>query len=95
MYVKNNEIYKCNLTPIKALDGTYKLGLWVRDSAAGIGTLTFYEPSTGNFAALGHGITDVDTGDLVEISNGEFLTTKILSIIKGLKGSPRKNPRND
>ena len=94
-YVKNNEIYKCNLTPIKALDGTYKLGLWVRDSAAGIGTLTFYEPSTGNFAALGHGITDVDTGDLVEISNGEFLTTKILSIIKGLKGSPRKNPRND
>lgn len=94
-YVKNNEVCKSNITPIKASDGTYKLGLWVRDSAAGIGTLTFYEPSTGNFAALGHGITDVDTGNLVEISNGEFVTTKILSIIKGLKGSPRKNSRNN
>ena len=84
-YVRNNEIKNCNMTPIKYGDGSYKLGLWVRDSAAGIGTLTFYEPSTGNFAALGHGITDTDTGKLVEIQNGEFLTTKILSIIKGIK----------
>ena len=89
-YIKNNEICKCNITPVKASDGTYKLGLWVRDSAAGIGTLTFYEPSTGNFAALGHGITDADTGDLIEIANGEFLTTKIISIIKGKKGNPGK-----
>ena len=92
-YVKDNEICIANIIPIKATDGTYKIGLWVRDSSAGIGTLSFYEPSTGNFAALGHGITDSDTGDLVEIANGEFLTTKILSIIKGLKGSPRKNSR--
>lgn len=84
-YVRNNEIKNCNIIPIKYGDGSYKLGLWVRDSAAGIGTLTFYEPSTGNFAALGHGITDTDTGKLVEIQNGEFLTTKILSIIKGIK----------
>ena len=83
--VRNNEMKYCNITPIKYGDGSYKLGLWVRDSAAGIGTLTFYEPSTGNFAALGHGITDTDTGKLVEIQNGEFLTTKILSIIKGIK----------
>ncbi len=84
-FARNNEIKKSCITPIKYTDGSYKLGLWVRDSAAGIGTLTFYEPSTGNFAALGHGITDSDTGKLVEIQNGEFLTTKILSIIKGLK----------
>lgn len=89
-YIKNNEANHCNIKPVKYSDGSYKLGLWVRDSSAGIGTLTFYEPSTGNFAALGHGITDIDTGDLVEIGNGEFLTTKILSIIKGLKGSPGK-----
>ena len=88
-YVRNNEIKNCNITPIKYGDGSYKLGLWVRDSAAGIGTLTFYEPSTGNFAALGHGITDTDTGKLVEIQNGEFLTTKILSIIKGIKRKSR------
>ena len=45
----------------------------------------------GNFAALGHGITDIDTGELIEISNGEFLTSKILKVIKGKKGEPRKN----
>lgn len=94
-YVRNNEIKNCNITPIKYGDGSYKLGLWVRDSAAGIGTLTFYEPSTGNFAALGHGITDTDTGKLVEIQNGEFLTTKILSIIKGIKRKSGENPRNN
>ena len=57
----------------------------------GVGTLSFYEPSTGNFAALGHGITDIDTGDLVEIADGEFLTTQIISIEKGRKGNQRKN----
>lgn len=92
-YIKNNEKLITEITPVKASDETYKIGLWVRDSAAGIGTLTFYEPATGNFAALGHGITDVDTGKLVEIQNGEFITTRIISIIKGLKGSPRKNTR--
>ena len=94
-YVRNNDIKTCNIKPIKYTDGSYKLGLWVRDSAAGIGTLTFYEPSTGNFAALGHGITDSDTGKLVEIQNGEFLTTKIISIVKGLKRKSRKNTRNN
>lgn len=93
-YIRNNEVKTSDITPIKYTDGTYKLGLWVRDSAAGIGTLTFYEPSTGNFAALGHGITDSDTGKLVEIQNGEFLTTKILSIVKGLKRKSWENPRN-
>ena len=92
-YIRNNEIKTCQITPVKYVDGSYKLGIWVRDSAAGIGTLTFYEPSTGNFAALGHGITDTDTGELVEIQNGEFLTTKIISIVKGIKRKPRKNTR--
>ena len=87
-YIRGNEYKTCNITPIKGTDGTYKLGLWVRDSAAGIGTLTFYEPSSGNFAALGHGIADSDTGELIEITNGEFLTTRIISITKGLKGTP-------
>ena len=93
-YVRNGEINRCEITPIQYTDNTYKLGLWVRDSAAGIGTLTFYEPSTGNFAALGHGITDSDTGNLIEIQNGEFLTTKVLSIEKGLKRQAWKNTGN-
>ena len=90
-YIKGNQNFLTEITPIKAQDKKYKIGLWVRDSNAGIGTLSIYEPSTGNFAALGHGITDIDTGDLVEIADGEFLTTQIISIEKGKKGSPRKN----
>ena len=50
--------------------------------------MTFYEPSSGMFAALGHGITDIDTSDLIQIANGELVTTNILSIVKGEKGAP-------
>lgn len=89
-YVRENNYYNENIKPIKTKENEYKIGIWVRDSAAGIGTMTYYEPSTGNFAALGHGITDIDTGNLINISNGEFLTTDIISIVKGLKGSPGK-----
>ena len=54
----------------------------------GVGTATFYEHSTGMFASLGHGITDIDTGDLITISNGELVTTNIVSVQKGEKGKP-------
>ncbi len=87
-YLRNGETLECSIIPAKTSETEYKLGLWVRDSAAGIGTMTYYEPSTGNFAALGHGITDVDTGELIDISNGEFITTKVLSIVKGVQGTP-------
>ncbi len=54
----------------------------------GVGTATFYEPSTGMFAALGHGITDIDTGEIVNIANGELTTSSIVAIKKGEKGNP-------
>ena len=60
----------------------------------GVGTVTFYEPSTKTFGALGHGITDIDTEQLINISSGEFVTTRILNITKGEKGMPRKSSRN-
>ena len=60
----------------------------MRDAAAGVGTLTFYEPSTGNFAALGHGIMDVDTGGLLNIASGELVTSNLVSIKKGEKNNP-------
>jgi len=56
----------------------------------GVGTVTFYEPSTGYFGALGHGITDIDTEQLIDISSGEFVTTKILNVVKGESGIPGK-----
>lgn len=60
-YVRNGEEYIATISPIKTKENEYKLGLWVRDGAAGIGTITYYEPSTSKFAALGHGIVDIDT----------------------------------
>ncbi len=92
-FLRKKECLECNIKPAKTSDSEYKLGLWVRDSAAGIGTMTFYEPKSRCFAALGHGITDVDTGELLEITDGEFITTKVLSIIKGKEGEPRKDFR--
>lgn len=77
-----------NIQPVKTNKNEYKLGLWVRDSTAGVGTMTFYEPSSGMFAALGHGITDVDTSELISIASGELVTTQILSVVKGEKGVP-------
>lgn len=82
------KICTTKITPVKTQSNEYKLGLWVRDAAEGVGTVTFYEPSTSNFAALGHPITDVDTGDIINISKGELITSKILSITKGEKGKP-------
>jgi stage IV sporulation protein B len=89
-YVRNGETQECSITPVETSSKEYKIGLWVRDSAAGVGTVSFYEPSTKMFGALGHGITDIDTGELINISNGEFITTKILSIIRGEQGTPGK-----
>ena len=86
-YKRNNETLETSITPVKS-DEEYKIGLWVRDAAAGIGTATFYEPSTNMFITLGHGITDIDTGKIVEISNGELITANIISIVKGEKGKP-------
>ena len=86
-YVKNNETLETSIKPVKS-NNEYKLGLWVRDAAAGVGTLTFYEPSTNTFMALGHGISDIDTEKIVDISSGELITANILSIKKGVKGTP-------
>lgn len=87
-YIRDEQTITTSITPVKNSDNQYKLGLWVRDAAAGVGTLTFYEPSSNMFATLGHGILDVDTSDLIKIENGELVTTNIVSVVKGKKGTP-------
>ena len=87
-YVRNETEETTSIMPVQTKENEYKLGLWVRDAAAGVGTATFYIPSTGMFASLGHGITDIDTEELITISNGELVTTDIVSIQKGEKGKP-------
>ena len=76
------------LTPVYSeIDGLYKGGLWVRDSTAGIGTLTFYEPESGRFGGLGHGICDVDTNELMPLGSGEILPVAISGIVPGQRGA--------
>lgn len=76
-----------SVTPVKDESGTYKLGIWVRDDTQGIGTLTYVDEN-GRYGALGHGISDVDTGELLDISDGNLYTAQILGIRKGEKGNP-------
>lgn len=71
-----------------AEDGLWKLGVWVRDSTLGVGTLTFYDPASGKFAGLGHAITDVDTGKLLTVKDGEIVKSDILEVVKGEEGEP-------
>lgn len=87
-YSRNGEIYYTNIKPVKVEKGKYKLGLWVRDSASGVGTMTFYEPETKKFVALGHGISDNDTDKLLDVGNGEIVNSKIVNITKGKNGVP-------
>ena len=85
--VRNGKTVPVSITPAKDKQGEYKLGIWVRDNTQGIGTLTFVDEN-GNYGALGHGISDVDTGELLEIQNGALYQAQILGIQKGAKGSP-------
>lgn len=87
-YIRDGVERTGNIEPVKTKEDEYKIGLWVRDGAAGVGTISYYEPSTGYFAALGHGILDIDTEELIKISSGELVTTRISSITKGEKGIP-------
>lgn len=89
-FVRNGEEKTCKITPVKNKQEEYKIGLWVRDSAGGVGTVTFYNEETKSFAALGHAITDIDTGEIINTSSGEIDDVNIVSIVKGEKEEPGK-----
>lgn len=85
--MRHGEMISLALTPILTEDGSCKLGIWVRDNIQGIGTMTFVDEE-GKFAALGHGISDVDTGERLDISRGDLYNAQILSVQKGAVGNP-------
>ena len=87
--IRNNEEVSLRLTPVKSSqDGLYKLGMWTKDSCAGIGTLTFYDNERGIYGGLGHSVCDVDTGQLLPIASGEIVPVDISDVTKGCQGSP-------
>ncbi|MCI5605726.1 MAG: SpoIVB peptidase [Clostridia bacterium] len=77
-----------DLKTYKDEDGINRLGLWLRDSTAGIGTVTYFNPKNNTFAALGHGIADIDTGNILTVKSGNILPCHILSVTKGENGNP-------
>ena len=85
---RNGEKITKNINLSKNADGDYKIGLWVRDSTAGVGTLTFYDKESGKYGAIGHPITDSETEKILSIKNGDLLNSSIISIKKGVKGNP-------
>lgn len=85
---RNGEEITKNIKLSKNQDGDYKIGLWVRDSTAGVGTLTFYDKESGKYGAIGHPITDSETEKILSIKNGDLLNSSIISIKKGVKGNP-------
>jgi stage IV sporulation protein B len=84
---RNNDKVTLRVSPVKTASGSYKIGAWIRDNTQGIGTLTFIS-TDGQFGALGHGITDIDTGLLMDVKLGSIYTAEIMSIIKGKEGEP-------
>ncbi len=85
--LRGEEVIQVRLHAVRTKEEDYKLGIWVKDDIQGIGTLTYMTEDAG-FGALGHGITDTDTGELLETSCGSLYDTNILDIIKGEKGTP-------
>ena len=86
---RGDETTTVTLTPaVAAADGVRRIGTWVRDSTKGIGTLTYYNPATGTFGALGHGIMDVDTKKLMSVQSGVIMPSTVTSVKRGARGAP-------
>ncbi|MCL1831983.1 MAG: SpoIVB peptidase [Oscillospiraceae bacterium] len=87
--IRDGKQHTVNLQPARSnQDGLYKIGMWVRDSSAGIGTMTFYDPAERVFAGLGHAVCDIDTGQILPLSSGNAVPVYISGVVKGYAGAP-------
>ena len=77
-----------HVTPAMGAEGRWQLGLWLRDSVSGIGTVTYYDPDSGVFGALGHGINDLESGKLLPFDGGIITGASVIDVVKGSPGSP-------
>lgn len=87
-YTRDGNITVTEVYPKADTDGTAKIGVWVRDSTAGIGTMTFYNEQSGISAGLGHAVCDIDTGQVLPLADGEIVPAKISGVVKGKSGAP-------
>lgn len=84
---RGSEEFTVRCRPEQSMDGAYKLGIWIRDNAQGVGTLTFVDENN-RFGALGHGVNDIDTSTLMQLDYGTLYNTDIIGVRKGAKGEP-------
>lgn len=86
---RNNKIINLKITPeLDVFSNSYKLGVWVKDNVSGIGTITYINPKTGKFGALGHAIVDGSTGKILDVKEGKVYDCSIVGIAKGARGAP-------
>ena len=87
--LRGQRAMELSLTPkLDAQSGTYRMGIWARDSTAGVGTLSFYDPATNRYGALGHAISDIDTGVTLPVAEGSILQSTVVGIRRGERGTP-------
>ncbi len=86
---RKSRIFTVKLTPVRTgKDDLYKLGVWIKDKTAGIGTLTYYDPVNQTFGALGHAITDPETGSVLTVNQGQLLQAQVQDVKEGRSGEP-------
>ncbi len=86
---RNGRLLDLNVLPVRdPIDGKFRLGLWVRDSTAGVGTLTFIKPDDRKYGGLGHAICDLDTGNILSVKEGEIYFSEVIQVNKGENGVP-------
>lgn len=84
---RDGEQMDCRVSPVETQKGAYKLGIWVKDDLAGVGTITYID-GDGNYGALGHGISDSETDELIDIKEGRLYESEIVAVNRGEKGTP-------
>ncbi|MDR3209140.1 MAG: SpoIVB peptidase, partial [Oscillospiraceae bacterium] len=86
--LRGDERVQLSVAPAKLKTGEFSLGLWVRDGISGIGTVTFYDPETGMFGALGHAVADADTGVVLPVREGSITKASVTDVQRGESGAP-------
>lgn len=86
--IREEKQMQFTICPVLSTENRYQLGLWLRDGITGIGTITYYDPETGAYGALGHGINDADSGSLIALNKGEIYDASIMGVVKGEAGTP-------
>ena len=86
--MRKDESFTCSMEPVQSAENQWMLGMWLRDGVSGVGTITYKDPEDGSFGALGHSVSDADSGTVLPISEGSISDAEIINVKKGAAGAP-------